>query len=183
MPTGTSEEIEQPFVDIVEAAIGHDQNNVTGFGGALEVRQDGLRIVEMKGIPPPGLEVGDQLQAGKTLPFGDFLQHRGFTDQDPVGGIENRGIVLLEDLAHARVGARLENGHKTIVREMRFYRLDRFADGRGMVGEIVHHGDAVFFAPDLLAPFDAGKPFQCTGDLVRGHAQVMGHGHGGKGVF
>ena len=52
--TGTSKEIEQPFVDIVETAVGHDQNNVTGFGGVLEIGQDGLRIVEMNGIPPPG---------------------------------------------------------------------------------------------------------------------------------
>ncbi len=112
----------------------------------------------------------------------NFFQQRRPADAHQVGQIEARRIDVLEDGPHAGVGARLEHGDQSARGIKGTHGGDGLAHGRGVVGEVVHHGDPAPAPAHLLPAADAGKGFQRLARHCRRDAQVVGDGDRGQGV-
>ena len=150
-------------MNIVEAAVGHDQDHVAGGGGLREMVNDLIGVREEARRFAAAVEFAHQVLRGKALGLGDVVEPGRPADTDHVGAFEGGGVDRLEHLAHARVGARLEDGDDAAAGEGGLHRRDRLAHGCGVVGEIVHHDDAPLFPADLLPAPDPLERLQGAG--------------------
>ena len=103
---------QQPLMDVVEAAVGHDKDDISGLGLAHDERNDTVGILEKMGVPTPFLDVFDHAHGGKTLIFRNFFEQRRLPDTNQVGRIEAGGIDRLKNVSPTGVGSRFEKGHQ-----------------------------------------------------------------------
>ena len=79
--------------------------------------------------------------------------------------LERLGVLLLMDVAPARIGARLEHRPEPAVGVTEANGVDRLAYGGRMVREVVDDKDAVRLAARLLPTLDAAERCKANGDL------------------
>ena len=97
--------------------------------------------------------------------------------------VEGPRVVLLEDGAAAGVGPRLEDRDEAPVGVAGAQACDGGADRRGVVGEVVDHGDAALLAAKLLAALDAAVAREGGGAFGDGNAEGRHRRQRSQGVL
>ena len=92
------------------------------------------------------------------------------------------GQFALEDIAPGGVAARLEDGPEALLGVAAAQRAQGFADGGGMMAEIVYHRDAAGHAAHFHAPPHAFEGVEAGLDLFVGQAAMLGGGDDGQRV-
>ena len=128
------------------------------------------------------LQVICQLSGGEPLVFRNFIQQWRLPHTDQVSRIEDLNIILLEDIAHAGIGAGFEDCYQPLLRVGRSHGSNCFAHCCGMMGEIVHHADAVFHPAQFLASLDAFKCLQGLRNNLTINPDSVGRCDYGQGI-
>ena len=92
-------------------------------------------------------------------------------------------VLVLVDLAHRRVAARLEHSDEPPARILRRHRRDRLAHGRRVVREVVDHGDAARLSAQLLPALHSAEGAEARRDLLRSQAEGAARREHAEGVL
>lgn len=92
---------EQPFMNIVETAVGQDCRHVPGAEFASKKINDAVRIGKPEGGQPPAAEIVNQPSAGKLLFPRDSRQGNMLADDNEIGPVKAFRILPLEDVPAA----------------------------------------------------------------------------------
>ncbi len=144
-------------MDAVEAAVAEDNDDITGFCKRFEARDDrvGCGFVE-SGFAGGGY-VGDDALGVEAFGGWELIQSGDLGDEDSIGLSKGGGEVVLKDGAAGGIRPGFEEGPQANSSEFFPEPGKRFADGGGVVSEIVDDGDAIHGAADFLASADALK--------------------------
>ena len=145
-------------MQVVETAVGHDQDHVSAAKFPFKKLQNGIRIREIIGLPAQAPQILDQFLGGESFPFRDLGQVRRFANDDPVGALKGPGVFRLKDRTPTGVGSGLKDGDQPPPQVLGPEGLEGQADRRRMVGKIVDHRDPGFHPPHLLPAMDPLKP-------------------------
>lgn len=183
------EEVDEVVVDVIEGAVGEGDDDVSWLGVG------GSELCELAGIGgevsdfAEFAEVLDELVGVEALVWRDFFGAVDFGDEDASGEVEGGGEGVLENVAAGGVGSGLEESPDAGVGELVVEGGEGFADGGGVVSEVVDEVDVVDEGDGFEAAFDAAEGGECgldswDGDLVvvsgdgshSGVADVVGAG-------
>src|SRR5216110_776074 len=117
----------------------------------------------------PGAGIGDVLRHALRVDA-LVLRHLGeggrLADDRLVRPAEGVRVLLLMDLAHGGVAARLEHSDETPPGILREHGGDGLPHGGRVVREVVDHRDALHFAAQLLSSLDSPEAAKAGRDLV-----------------
>ena len=132
---------------------------------------------------PVGIESFDDVFRVESLRVGNaLLLIDEFGEDYAVGEAEAGDEIVLQDLAAEGVGARLEDGPEARLGVDGAESAEGFADGGGVVGEVVDDGDAGDLGADFKPAFDAFEGGEGGLDGGERNALMGGEGGGGGGV-
>ena len=127
---------QQLLVDVVEAAVGHDHDEIAVAALAGDGRDDVVDLRDVAGVDVGGLQVGDQLLGRQPLVLRQArAEHR--RKHHGVGRGQRAGEVRLEDAAARRRRSRLEDRPDPSVRKRGPHARQRLRDRGRVVGEVV----------------------------------------------
>lgn len=159
-------------MDVAEAAVGEDGDDVVRAQLGDQRGDDGVGVVEVVRGAAGGGDVSDEFFRREALVGGEFFEAVDFADEDAVGFGEGGGEFFLEDAAAGGVAARLEDGPESPAGETDAEGAEGFAEGGRVMAEVVHDGDARGFAADFLPALDAAEFGEGGLDLFRREAVV-----------
>ena len=139
------------FVDVAEASVGEDGDDVSALELWGEGLHDGVGVGVDLGWDGAGAEAGSYVFRVEALGEGDGLGLEDAGEDDLIGEGEGVDEVSLEDVAPESVGAGLEDGDEAAATVAGAQGTEGLADGRGVVSEVVDDGDAVDLGADLEA--------------------------------
>ena len=163
-------------MQIVEGAVGHDEENVLWPDLRKDEPEHGLHVEEVVGFLAAGGDVLDELSGGEPLFRGDALHVGRLLDEDDISGVEGAGILLLEDLPTTRVGPGLEDGPEPPAAVEGPERLDGHLNRGRMVSEVVDDGDPAGLAAHLLAAPYALEGRERLLDALNSHPELPRQG-------
>ena len=143
------------LIDAVEAAVGKNGDDVAGRELWREGGNDGIGIGEKLSRCALSVESANDVFRMETLGLGDALLLIDASQRDAVSEAKAGDEISGEDLATEGVGARFENGPEARLRINGTKGAKGFANGGGMVGEVLNDGDASDLGADFKAAFDA----------------------------
>lgn len=167
-------------MDAFKAAVAHNQNNVSRLGFLADGGYDFLRMPANQGILAQRGQVAGKFMQVQAVRQCHLVRMVHGGDHGEVRRGERQGQFVLEDIAARGVGARFENGPDAGFWITLAQAQDGLFDGRGVVREVVHDGNAVHNSLDFLPARDALKPGQGTRKLLDAQPRELGgrDGHG-----
>ncbi len=170
------------LIDAVEAAVGEDGDDVAGRELRRDGGDDGIGIGEKLSGRALSVESANDVFRMETLGLGNALLLIDAGEDDAVGEAKAGDEIGGEDFAAQRVGARFENGPEARLRINGAKCAKGFANGGGMVGEVLNDGDAVDLGADFKAALDALEGGEGLDDGSSWDALTCGKGRGSGGV-
>ena len=143
---------------------------------------DGVHIGVEFGWSSGGIEASNHIFGVQALGVGDALLLIDAGENDVVGEAQAFDQIGFEHFAAKRVGARLEHGPEARLRIDGAQCAQGFADGRGVMGEVVDDGDAGDLGAHFEAALDAFEAGERGLNCFLADALAGGERGGGGGV-
>jgi hypothetical protein len=170
------------LVDVAEASVGEDGDDVAGAELRGEVGDDGVGVGVESGGDAAGVECGDDVLRVEALGGWDAFGLEDGGEDDAVGEGEAFDELGFEDVAAEGVGARFEDGPEALAGVGLAEGAEGFADGGGVVCEVVDDGDVVDDGADFETALNALEGCQGFYDSGGGDALACRERGGGGGV-
>ena len=142
-------------MDAIETAVAEYDDDITGFCEGLEARDDRVGGGFVESGFSCGSDVGDDALGVEAFGWRELIQPGDLGYEDSIGLGKGGGEVVLKDGAAGGVRTRFEEGPQANGSEFFPEARKSFADGCGVVAEIIDDGDAIHGAADFLATADA----------------------------
>ena len=173
---------QQLAVDAVKAAVAKDADDIPTLRVLREVCHDGVGVRQIRGFLAGSLDVRHQFFGIQALVGGNLLQPRHFGHDHGIRIGKGRHQLVLKHIPARGVATRLEHGPDFFFCVTQAQRLERLANGRGMMAKIINHRhaarDALHFQPAL----DALEGVESTLDLFVRQTAVFRRADDGERV-